>query len=387
MTIKKRYNIRNKIIFLTIAISVQPAMAQPIQAQSDPYDLVGIFYAPKEPFDDPKHFTLVPGSAFGVLSKDLPAIRNQGPHGLCVIFCTTALMEYVICKLVGTPNCNAIDDSERISVASMLMYRDNKDSPNMAAIGPFVHSGESRLYEIMNKMQANGLPPFFYSESCFPYERIMQQPIMDSEQKLAAFFVSLRLLFEKAKQDLASGSAKSVETCVECAQMLDLIKTNLTLKLQPANIRSALQSKTFNEFLYSVIFEENEKSNPHCKQIIKPKHVYFEHYPKMTASKQNRSLETTFKVIDEQMKRGRPVSLSGICAAKSRESGECSSHCVIITASKQLKNVVTGEIVMLYHILNSWGQEWQAQTNNGWVRAGLLKPFHYTQLHLSSASP
>ena len=374
MTTKKPYIIRNILMLMAIAILIQAAITQPVQAQSDPSDLEGIFYAPREPFDDPNHFALVAGSAFGILPKDLPAVRNQGRHGLCATFCATAMMEIARCKLIGTLHCNSIKDSERISVASMLMYRDNKDSPNIAAIGPLVGSGDSKLYEIMNKMQSNALPPFFYSESCFPYERIMRQPVMDSEEKSEAFFDRLRLLFGKAKQYLAGGGASAVESCVECMQMLALIRSYLTLNLQPANIHSALQKKTFNEFLYSIVFEEHEKSNPDCRMIIMPKHSYFEHYPKMAfRSGDFTSPKAMFKVLDEQIKLGRPVSLSAICSAKSQKTGDCVNHCVVITASKQLKNVATGEIVMLYHVLNSWGKEWQSLTNNGWVRADLLR--------------
>ena len=46
---------------------------------------------------------------------------------------------------------------------------------------------------------------------------------------------------------------------------------------------------------------------------------------------------------------------------------------MVLTGEKTVRNKITGEIVHLIKVHNSWDEKWQNDHSNGWVRADKLK--------------
>ena len=324
---------------------------------------------PVEHFNDPRKFVLIPGTEFGIPLRDLPAIRNQGPLALCQIFCSTALIEIARCRMAGK-QCSSLDEIEKISVVSMLMYRDNLRSPNLGSISPFYGSGESRLHEILDKIQSNSRAPIFYSESCLPYEKFVGRQGFRTPYEIKTFFDTIRQLYESARDrpqlelDMRNGR------CPECEKLLEIGRENFVAGANSTSLAQSLGEKTFNGFLFYFFLNENSATNGSCKEIILPAKPYFQHYPRLEAAV---PLATVFEYIENVIRQNRPVVLASLCTSKYIDNGECALHCLLITAIKEVRSVATGETITLVRVHNSYGKMWQDEHDEGWIRLEILK--------------
>lgn len=326
----------------------------------------------RENLNDPNQFTIVENSTFQIPDAKLPPIRNQGSTPLCETACVTTLLEYEYCRQQGTRNCNAPPDSQKLSLLSMLMYRDNLNKSDIASIGSPADDSEAKLFQILNKISSNSTPPIFYSEGCFPFDKFVEQArFRFNHELIKKFFVNLKAIFEAAKQYPRSTEADTMKECPECMRLLDIFSSEFSIKMDAIVLARALKSHDFKKFLYTVIFEENMSLNPdYCKEIAFINKPNFEHYPRI---KQDVSLDKLIEVILEKVKEERPVILSALCGAQGVTTKLCDGHCLVITGMKTVTKNNGGPPIQLVRVQNSYGKKWNDVNNGGWVRLESLK--------------
>ncbi|MGG1928988.1 hypothetical protein ABFY58_23680 [Enterobacter soli] len=74
-------------------------------------------------------------------------------------------------------------------------------------------------------------------------------------------------------------------------------------------------------------------------------------------------------IIKSVLNDGRPIALSGICMDKKMRGKSCNNaHAVVISGFKTLcdKN---NHCLDVLKVVNSWGDAWQRENNDGWLEA------------------
>ncbi|TDV12873.1 hypothetical protein DET60_101507 [Raoultella planticola] len=85
-------------------------------------------------------------------------------------------------------------------------------------------------------------------------------------------------------------------------------------------------------------------------------------------------------VIKTVLNSGRPLVLEGICLDKNTKGKKCLVlHTVVISGSKTLCDK-KNQCLDVLKVINSWGDSWQKEVNDGWVQAKpLLDSTHYAE--------
>ena len=341
-------------------------------------------FGEKEKFDESTGYEDVPNSSHIIPQSQLSKIKSQDGTKLCQTFCSTNLVETEYCKQNEIVNCNTLPDEKRISPVSMLTYRDNPGLEPIDSISSMIESENKEIYTILDKISSTPGEPLFFSESCIPFDQFVKRvyqsykdkdPSITQYKALRQFFDVFEGTYAKAKSDPKSTEATTVTKCEDCSKLLELFKKNFDIKADIKNIHQALKTPNFKKFLFSMLFEETVSNNPNCKEISLTKKISFEHYPRMDLSKDAKptTMNEGIAVLKQKIAEGKPVSISGICYAQDEISKRCSTHCVVMTGTKKVKNKSTGEVVELVQVQNSWGKEWQDDTNGGWIKLEVLK--------------
>lgn len=322
-----------------------------------------------ENFNDPKFFSPEPGTEEVIIPEEsLPKVRTQDGTPLCQTFCPTLLTEFHYCKQKGIKNCKALPDSERISPISTLMYRDNVDNKIKASIGSIGNSGNRKSYEVLNSISSSSFQTFF-SEACAPFDEVTKN-FKNNAQAFESYRSELELKFRQIKAKLKETEA-TVSSCPECLELLNSINTKFNSKSTFAGIKNALEVDEFNRFLFRILFTQQTGVNENCKELTLPKRVRAKYFP--TSTEPFSTVDQVFDQAAVQLKNNNPVILSSICFARKKANEDCSSHCLVMTGKKTVRDKNTNEVIELVKVQNSWGDEWQDSHSGGWVRADRLK--------------
>ena len=322
----------------------------------------------REHFSDQNIFEKAPGSAEYIIPElNLPRVRSQSGTPLCQAFCPTVLVEFKYCKQNGFENCRDLADSHRLSPISMLPYRDNVHNPIKVSIGSLSSSGQSKPYEVMNSVSTAD-PQYFFTEGCAPFDRIMETFRGDASM-LEVFRQSLKSRFDKVRIKLNNTEA-SEANCPECIELMNSINEGFHSRTKFSEFKKAIQKTEFDNFLYHFLFSQQVNSrNGTCNRVELENNIRADYFP----TEPNVSLMQVFDVVTEQLKKQNPVMLSSVCFIKSKIDGICSAHCLVLTGERKVRNKLTGEIIHLFRVHNSWGKKWQDDHSDGWVRADKLK--------------
>ena len=322
----------------------------------------------RENFTDESIFESVPGAAEYIIPEiSLPRIRSQGGAPLCQSFCPTVLVEFKYCKQSGFENCRDLTDSKRLSPISLIAYRDNVDNHIKASIGSLSSSGQHKPYEVMNSV-STASPRFFFTEGCAPFDKIMEKFGNDANA-LENYRLNLQSKFGRIKAKLKDAKA-SEDSCPECVELMNSLNEGFHSRTNFLGFEGAIENTEFDEFLFDFLFSRQVNSkNETCNQIRLKKKIRANYFP----TEPNVSLVQVFEVVTEQLKKQNPVLLSSVCFTKSKIDGRCTAHCLVLTGERKVRNKMTGEIIHLIRVHNSWGKKWQEDHSDGWVRADKLR--------------
>ena len=321
-----------------------------------------------ENFNDEKIFEKAEGTfEYTIPDLNLPKIRTQDGTPLCQAFCPTVLAQFKYCKQAEIENCRDLPDSKRLSPLSMLAYRDNVNNPIKASMGSISSTGKRKTHEVMNSV-STASPQYFFTEGCAPFDQIAKK-FDNDPNAIEAFRSILQSKFDRIKEKLKETEA-SESSCPECIELMNLINEGFFSKTNFYGFAKAIKKMEFNNFLFTFLFSQQALSNKDvCNRIKLEKKIRANSFP----TEPNTSLENVFAQATEQLKKKNPVLLTHLCFTKSKTNGKCSAHCLVLTGEKTVRNKITGEIVHLIKVHNSWDKKWQKDHSDGWVRADKLK--------------
>jgi hypothetical protein len=333
----------------------------------------------KNKLNDPIFFSTVSGedAESFIPENELPRIRSQDSTPLCQTFCPTVLAEFYNCKQKKIKNCNKNPDSERISVLSTLRYRDNVGKNDKSSIGEITTSNGIKPFEVLNSISTSGGKQFFFSETCAPFDQFVENFKYD-QNKINNFWRELEVAFVAIKEKGTLAEADILK-CPECLELLTRINLGFGSQNTIQGLGNALKAKTFNSFIYYSLFENQYGQNKKCNGIFLDKKIRANHFPDQSdlADKKVVSLDTVFQKIYKLLNEKKPIVISSVCYAKTELSNSCDNHCFVLTGRKTVRKMENGKQIgppiELVRIHGSWGKEWQAENNDGWVRADKLK--------------
>lgn len=335
-----------------------------------------------EDFGDVSKFLPTGLPVYSIDDSQLPKVRDQDFAPICTLFCATGLLEIEDCRRRKLKQCNRLSDEQRISVVGMKIFSDNVGRPKISRIGPIPYE-HREVYEILNKISAASHTVILYSESCLSYEHFVSRFVDGGRPNVAArveaFFVELKAKFLAAQAENMATRQSPTLLCKECQAVSEMFRQYFGIASKPSEVRQALSRASFNEFLFSMIFDETLESNPSCKELHWEKvsgYPVFDHFPETTA--EATTLDELFNVLEEKIKSDTPVALSGLCTSQDKHTKNCTSHCFIVTGLRTLRDATTGEYIKLMRVRSSSGERWQSANNDGWVRVNRLKQLMIT---------
>lgn len=307
-----------------------------------------------------------------IISKEqLPEIRSQYQTPTCQSFCVTALVEFEKCRQEGRKVCYSLSASERISPVSMFMYRDNLRKSDIASIHTLVDmdEGSGLINKILGKISSSIDEPTFFSESCFPFDRFIAQQGFPSVDQIRAFYREMEHQFDSARSGVGI-TETDYQSCKACSQLLQTVRSSYFVDPDPLEFLGSLRSDNFRKFLFKLTFDRDFNRSAECQEI-NMRHVQFINYPSFGDPKI--PLVALIDKVKANLVDQKPIILSGLCVSKHIVTGKCSFHCVLLVGIKSMRKRTTGEIVEFIQVRNSWGKDWQAQNNDGWIMLSALK--------------
>lgn len=196
------------------------------------------------------------------------------------------------------------------------------------------------------------------AESCYPFDQVVNK-YGDDKKKADEMLERVRQLY------FGNKNKPEGEVCFDCISQA--VQEDLRSNANIADIKMALSTKTFEEFLYFVTIGKGNNSCPDVVEIQPT--AQFKTFPQRgkTATPQQ-----TIDQIRSVLKQGYPLALDGICPYK--VDGKCTGrHSLVVTGYReQCPKDKTKKCKKVVRVQNSWGEDWQKRNDNGWVDAETL---------------
>jgi hypothetical protein len=319
---------------------------------------------------------------------NLPKIPGQGAIGICYAYVSAVMLTAENCRALHE-DCTQYKPDQIFSPFSLVKFMDYHDDDNAdqkAVTGqknkimPDEGGNSATIMQVVALDTGMG-----GSLSCAAKEKVMPNFTEDAAtmreyemwQNVRKIYVSLN---PKASQvDL------DCPDCIESflkAHQTDFLQLKAIFPQLPDDKRKQVQlmaESTYHRFLgglivpkacyrlsASVLFESMGK----VKMSIYPDSVEDK---KEGQTKQKTPLSGNYTdamiIIKSVLNDGRPIALSGICMDKKMRGKSCNNaHAVVISGFKTLcdKN---NHCLDVLKVVNSWGDAWQRENNDGWLEA------------------
>jgi hypothetical protein len=307
--------------------------------------------------DDLSHATIKPTIIYEEVAgtkieiPNMPAYRTQNGLGECRAFSLAVLLQYYTCQKWKSdiPDCKNPPADSAISYFGLLAYTNQiVDQPN--TFQPNQEKTRS-MYNIIEGISKSGNRLIL--ESCKPFDNLTKNfsaSVYKGEEKRDDFFNYLKQLFLTPKN-----KNNIVEYTAEVNKLNDYVDLKFN---QPAFIK-AIRKENFDEFLYTLFFDD-------CKRENFPSGFSAMAFP---LDQEVTTNDLKLQVI-EGLKYGKPVNLPYICISANIGNKCEEGHSIVIAGFKNVVN--KNDRKDLFKVHNSWGVEWQKGNNDGWVDADII---------------
>ena len=124
-------------------------------------------------------------------------------------------------------------------------------------------------------------------------------------------------------------------------------------------LKKALTKNNFDEFLYTLFFDD-------CKRENFPSGFSAMAFP---LDQEVNTYDAKLQII-KGLKLGKPVNLPYLCISGNTGNKCAEGHSIVISGYKNVVNSMNTK--GLFKVHNSWGIEWQKMNNDGWVDGDIL---------------
>lgn len=313
--------------------------------------------------------------SYGAEISNMPRVRTQGGLPSCYGCASATIVQKFLCDVdpsVKTlaKRCEDIPAEVTVSQLSMVAWADTNilrkdDDPentNQSAGLSRNHANiklweDTTVYSSGVNALENSLAMFrFMPESCFPVGRL-EAKYGNNSDALREPYLHAKAVYEKHKADGSSG-----EICNECIARLN---SDFNASFSSAAWQSAIQKRTFGEFLYALFFHG-------CKPFTSKAGLRPTLHLMPRGSEEHLPKSEVFDVVKSVLDKGRPILVNAVCMNVDATSGKCLiKHSIVLSGYR--RDCTNGSpdktCRTLVKLHNCWGEAWQKNNGNGWVDA------------------
>jgi len=309
-----------------------------------------------------------------ILVSNIPPLRAQGALGICYAHAAATLMEAEDCKIQNIKDCKKINDKDRYAAMGLAEFG-----------GPVLNGNDSPFtYEIREGGSIGMVTQrialdigYSASESCLSYEKIFKFiPNVANQLNTLQY---LNKIYEDFKKHCLNCKSEDYEKpeYKKVAQRLknkiyDELKLNITDYGQPRsdqNIWNAFTTESYEKFLYELLKDKQCNRMANVAVFMAHGKVSVQFYPidDKVKGNYNESIATIKKVL----LLGRPIGLSNICIDETPRKDCSNYHALVINGYRKTCNN-KNQCIDAVKVINTWGQKWQDDHDDGWLNAKLL---------------
>ena len=311
--------------------------------------------------------------------QNMPRIQSQDSWGSCLGCSPTTISQKHACdtddeiKKLNRP-CSDLPNNLLISQLSMVAWSDTnetrtRENPGTQKAGRAENHTNIRSYKDKTEFTTapnalmNSAAIFrFMPESCFPFDQLVQKYGTQNSGLFEKIYENTKLLYLKNRTDPNTGAAAP---CVDCLAELN---SDFNTKFSSASLSSALNKKTYGEFLYSLFFSS-------CTPIQFSESAEYKQFPDRRSEviKREQAESIIFEKIRSVLDSKHPVQVSALCLQPSKDNLACDAeHSLVISGYRNAcptDNFSDTKCKRQFKVHNCWGADWQKFNDDGWVNA------------------
>lgn len=284
--------------------------------------------------------------------ENMPAYKTQSELGECKAFSLAVILQ----QYINTKWKSDIPDPKNppadmaISYFGLMAY--TNEIPNIDNTLRFNQKNGRSMNEVIDDLSKNGNKLIL--ENCKPFENITKE--FNGKLGLIKrdeFLNYLQNIFNNLKNS-------DVTKIKDCTNETFKLNSFVNLNFNQLNLRKALTKKDFEQFLYSLFFDD-------CKMENFPSGFSAAAFPLDTMNVVPNDIK--FQII-KGLKSNKPILFPALCVSQNLSEKCNSAHSIVFSGFKQVKiNNLTKDV---FKVHNSWGDEWQKINNDGWMDADLI---------------
>ena len=283
---------------------------------------------------------------------NMPAYKTQGELGECKAFSLAAILQQYVNTIwksdIPDPKNPAADMA--ISHFGLMAY--TNQIPNIDKTLRFNQSGGKSMNEVIDDLSRNGNKLIL--ENSKPFENITKE--FSSTLGLVKrdeFLNYLQHIFNNLKNS-------NVTKIKDCTNEILKLNSIVNLNFNQLNLKKSLTKKDFEQFLYSLFFDD-------CKMENFPSGFSAAAFPLDIMNVEPNDIKVQ---IIKGLRLNKPVLFPALCVSQNLGE-ECKlGHSLVFSGFKQVK--INNIIKDVFKVHNSWGEEWQKINNDGWMDADLI---------------
>lgn len=311
----------------------------------------------------------------------MPPFRSQDSVPMCSSFSSAAVAQFHVCKRIPGACVDGVPKSSKFTISpfsTLAWTRTNKgmgatNSANFTNLD--IYSDPLRGGGATDALKNASMSFVFFAESCFPFDQLANKFGLNN-------FAKTEMLVKTIEGEYQKASLEGKGICEDC---LTGAAMELGIKSSVDDIRAKLveakaADATSAQFLHKLMLE-NCPDNISFRPTQQPK---FDSFPSKPA---DFTYDKWIGKVKDVLKGGNPLTFDGICLEYNIDKTCKTPHSVAISGYRKvcknvesLKLLPTGknekekcavECRDLVKVQNSWGANWQANSD-GWVDAKVL---------------
>ena len=297
---------------------------------------------------------------FKISLTSLPKVENQSNLEFCAAFSSRALLEQYHCKN-NRNNCEELTEDEKFSVLDIASYK--TPTPYFLDKGGSVTSilKNIRSYRNQHKISV---------ESCASYKRLkynLTSHVIDIDGKNPKTSIAYTDVMGGWKYLEHNYYLFQKISLNEQTDIVDLVKNNLGLESDSAFLLKAFSNRNgLSSFYFHALIPKNCRQESSARSVLEYVPQVF---PKLKRNRPKRLdyLAQIYKLLKNDI----PLNIN-FCAQKifdpETQREICTYHGTIIKGIKKVcRHDKDCELLVQLH--NSYGEKWQQEFNDGWIRA------------------
>ncbi|MFC4277706.1 peptidylprolyl isomerase [Achromobacter aloeverae] len=309
--------------------------------------------------------------------RNMPPLMHQGTLGICFAAAASTLLT--------AENCRALkEDCQRVTrdkMFSVIALSADGAAQDQGGDLPSINMGGSTAAVLQEIAYNKGQAP---SEECASLD--------DATKKIGGAEVALetQLRFWNWLEQEYRRQHAVVTKCEACfladyprSELRRKLTESLNMTVADKDVAAGLALPDYRGFIMKILINKRCRRLSTAVQFENMYNVKVKLYPEQPKGKGN--YKQAIAYIKEALLDQRPLALGNVCMDKAPSASKCKNlHGVVIAGYKQVCDPSGKRCADALRVINSWGQGWQAEHNDGWVYAKpLLDRTFYTQATLS----